>query len=290
MVATDTISPLPYNFSATQYGDLYLNGANTEVIYDADSGKYIFVEKIGDYYIKSPIYMTAKEYQEYRLKRDMLDYYKTKISAVDGKKKDSDEAKKDLLPKYYVNSKFFESIFGGNQVEVNLQGSVLIKLGVLYQKTENPLLSERNRKNTTFDFDQQISASVNAKVGTRVNVNINYDTQSTFDFQNLIKLEYQPTEDDIIQKIEVGNVSMPLQSSLIKGAQNLFGFKTKLQFGATNITAVFAKQQSQTRSVAAQGGATVTEFDLKGSDYDRDRHFFLAQEFRESFNSALQNL
>jgi len=288
-VQKDTINPLPYNFSSTQYGNLFLNGANTEVIYDPESGKYIFVEKIGDYYIKSPIYMTAKEYKEYRLKRDMLDYYKSKISAVDGKKKGSDEAKKDLLPKYYVNSKFFESIFGGNEIEVNLQGNVLIKMGVLYQKTENPLLSERNRKSTTFDFDQQISASVNAKVGTRVNVNINYDTQSTFDFQNLIKLEYTPTEDDIIQKIEVGNVSMPLQSSLIKGAQNLFGFKTKLQFGATDITAVFAKQQSQTRSVAAQGGATVHEFEIKGSEYDKDRHFFLAHKFREKFNDALQN-
>jgi len=288
-VQNDTISPLPYDFSPTQYGDLFLNGANTEVIYDPETGKYIFVEKIGDYYIKSPIYMTADEYKQYRLKRDMLDYFKTKISAVDGKKKGSEEAKKDLLPKYYVNSKFFESIFGGNQIEVNLQGNVLVKMGVLYQKTENPLLSERNRKSTTFDFDQQISASVNAKVGTRVNVNINYDTQSTFDFQNLIKLEYTPTEDDIIQKIEVGNVSMPLQSSLIKGAQNLFGFKTKLQFGATDITAVFAKQQSQTRSVAAQGGATVHEFEIKGSEYDKDRHFFLAHKFREKFNSALQN-
>ena len=105
----DTIPKLPYNFNSTQYGNLFLNGANTEVIYDPESGKYIFVEKIGDYYIKSPIYMTAKEYQEYRLKRDMLDYYKSKISAVDGKKKGSEEAKKDLLPKYYVNSKFFES-------------------------------------------------------------------------------------------------------------------------------------------------------------------------------------
>jgi cell surface protein SprA len=37
-------------------------------------------------------------------------------------------------------------------------------------------------------------------------------------FQNLIKLEYTPTEDDI-QKIEVGNVSLPLNSSLIRGAQ-----------------------------------------------------------------------
>ncbi len=289
IAVNDSIQPLPYNFNPTQYGNLFLDGATQEVIYDTETGKYIFVEKIGDYYIKSPIYMTEEEYKEYRLKRDMLDYYKTKIGAIEGKKKGSDEAKKDLLPKYYVNSKFFESIFGGNEIQVNLQGNVVVSMGILYQKTENPQISERNRRNLTFDFDQQISASINAKVGTRVNVNINYDTQSTFDFQNLIKLEYAPTEDDIIQKIEVGNVNMPLQSSLIKGAQNLFGFKTKLQFGATEITSVFARQQSQTRSVAAQGGATIQEFELKTSEYDRDRHFFLAQKFRDNFDNALLN-
>lgn len=285
--SNDSIPQLPYNFNANQYGGLFLNGSNTEVIYDSATGKYIFVEKIGDYYIKRPTYMTAEEYTDYRLKRDMIDYYKTKISAIDGKKDGSDEAKKDLLPKYYINSKFFESIFGSNEIEVNAQGNVVVSMGILYQKTENPQISERNRQSTTFDFDQQISASINAKVGTRVNVNINYDTQSTFDFQNLLKLEYAPTEDDIIQKIEIGNVSMPLQSSLITGAQNLFGFKTKLQFGATEITAVIAKQQSQTRSVSAQGGATVHEFEIKASEYDKDRHFFLSQRFRDKYNDAL---
>jgi len=287
--ANDSIPPLPYDFNVNQNAPLFLNSTKSEVIYDAATGRYIFAEKIGDYLVKRPIYMTAEEYKEYRLNRDMLDYYKSKVSAKDGKKKGSDEAQKDLLPKYYVNSKFFESIFGSNEIEVNAQGSVVVSFGVLFQKTENPRISERNRKSTTFDFDQQISASINAKVGTRLNVNINYDTQSTFDFQNLIKLEYTPTEDDIIQKIEVGNVSMPLQSSLINGAQNLFGFKTKLQFGATEITAVFAKQQSQTRSVAAQGGATIQEFELKASEYDKDRHFFLAQKFRDKYDTALDN-
>jgi cell surface protein SprA len=63
--------------------------------------------------------------------------------------------------------------------------------------------SPRNRSNLSFDFNQRISMSLMGKVGTRLNVNANYDTQSTFAFQNLIKLEYTPTEDDIIQKIEV---------------------------------------------------------------------------------------
>ncbi len=162
-------------------------------------------------------------------------------------------------------------------------------LGVLYTKQDNPSFSPRNRSNFTFDFDQRISLSLLGKVGTRLQVTANYDTQSTFDFQNLIKLEYTPTEDDIIQKIEVGNVSMPLNSSLISGAQSLFGVKTQLQFGKTTITGVFSEQQSQTRTVVSQGGGTLEEFEFFGLDYDENRHFFLAQYFRNKYDEALNN-
>ncbi|HKK12513.1 MAG TPA: cell surface protein SprA, partial [Flavobacteriaceae bacterium] len=174
-----------------------------------------------------------------------------------------------------------------NTIEVIPQGSVEMDLGVLFSKQDNPTFSPRNRSNFTFDFDQRISLSLLGKVGTRLQVTANYDTQATFDFQNLVKLEYTPEEDDIVRKIEVGNVSMPLNSSLITGAQSLFGVKTQLQFGKTTVTAVFSEQKSQSRSVVAQGGGTLDEFEFYARDYDENRHFFLAQYFRNHYDQAL---
>ena len=134
--------------------------------------------------------MTQEEYKKYKLKKDMLAYFKNKISATNSKKKGSADEQKNLLPTYYVNSDFFQSVFGGNTIEVNPQGSVLIKMGALYQKVDNPQLSERNRSSFTFDFNQEISASILAKVGTRLKVGAQYDTQSTFNFQNQIHSLY----------------------------------------------------------------------------------------------------
>ena len=286
-VSTDT---LKYPFKSDEAGSLFLKDpSETEIIYDTELGKYVIVEKIGDYYIKHPVYMSLEQYKVYRQQKDMLSYYKNKISATNSKKKSSAEAQKNLLPTYYVNSNFFESVFGGNTIEVNPQGSVLVKMGVLYQKVDNPQLSERNRSSFTFDFDQEISASIQAKVGTRLKVGAQYDTQSTFNFQNQIKLEYTPNEDDILQKIEVGNVSMPLKNTLIVGAQSLFGVKTQLKFGNTTVTGVFAEQKSQTRSVSAQGGSTIQEFELQTTDYDENKHFFLSQYFRDTYNEALKD-
>ena len=265
------------------------NSIESKYTYDPITDRYIYTESVGNFNINYPIILTPKEFQELLIKENLRTYYQDKISAFDGKKEGEEDAQKNLLPEFYVNSGLFESIFGGNTIELIPQGSVELDLGVLWSKQENPTFSARNPSNFTFDFDQRISLSLLGKVGTRLQVTANYDTESTFDFQNLIKLEYTPTEDEILQKIEVGNVNMPLNSSLITGAQSLFGVKTELQFGKTRITGVFSEQRSQTRTVVAQGGGTLEEFELFGRDYDENRHFFLAQFFRDTYDETLSN-
>ncbi|WP_449404174.1 T9SS outer membrane translocon Sov/SprA [Flavobacterium pallidum] len=256
--------------------------------YDPVTDRYIYTNNVGNFNVTYPIILTPKEYEALVMKEAMHKYFKEKAEAIDGKKPGTEDAKKNLLPKYYVNNSFFETIFGGNTIDVKPTGSVEMDLGVRYTKQDNPAFSPRNRSSITFDFDQRISMALQGKVGTRLNVNANYDTQSTFAFQNLIKLEYAPTEDDILQKIEVGNVSMPLNSTLIKGAQSLFGVKAQFQFGKTTITGVYSEQKSQTKAVVAQGGGTIQDFDLFALDYDSDRHFFLSQYFRNEYDAALR--
>ena len=258
-------------------------------VYDPVTGMYTYTNKIGDFPTNYPTILSPKEYEDLVRKESMRNYFKQKLDAIDGKKDGSEAAKKDLLPRYYVKSGLFESIFGSNTIDIKPTGSVEMDFGARYTKQDNPAFSPRNRSSTTFDFNQRISMSLMGKIGTRSNVNFNYDTQSTFAFQNLIKLEYAPSEDDIIQKIEVGNVSMPLNSSLIRGAQNLFGVKTELKFGKTTVTGVFSEQKSQTKSVVAEGGGTIQDFDIYALDYDNDRHFFLSQYFRNKYDAALKN-
>lgn len=261
--------------------------------YDPITDRYIYTNTVDGFTIDYPIILTPKEYENWVLKESMRTYFRKKSDAVDGKKQGAEEAKKDLLPRYYVKSGLFETIFGGNTIDVKPTGSVEMDLGFRYTKQDNPSFSPRNRSTTTFDFNQRISLGLTGKVGKRLSVNANYDTQSTFSFQNIFKIAYDPSysasEDAIIQNIEVGNVSMPLNSTLIRGAQSLFGLKTKLQFGKTTVTGVFSEQKSQTKSLVAEGGGTVQNFDIFALDYDSDRHFFLSQFFRNKYDTALKN-
>lgn len=296
-VQKDTVV-LKYNFKKNQTGGLFLDDlAEKEIIFDKDLNKYVIIEKIGNYSTRTPIFLTPNQYAQYRLKRDMMQYFKDKVSATNSKKKGASAAQKDLLPTYYVNSDFFKSIFGGNTIKVTPTGNLNLKLGFIYQNTENPQLSEENRSSFTFDFDQQINASIKAKVGERLEFTANYDTQSTFDFQNLVKVAFIPpslsdveyNEDGIIQGLEVGNISMPIKNSLINGAQSLFGIKTQLKFGNTNVSAVFSQQNSESKTIVAEGGASIEPFQLKATDYDNDRHFFLSQYFIDNYANSLKN-
>jgi cell surface protein SprA len=263
------------------------NSIVSKYTYDPILDRYIYTEKIGNFNVNYPLILTPEEFRKLVLQEKLKEYYKRVADAQEGKKEGTEEDQRNLLPEFYVNSGLFETIFGGNTINVVPQGSVEVDLGVLFSRQDNPAFSPRNRTNFTFDFDQRISLSLLGKVGERLQVTANYDTESTFDFQNLVKLEYTPTEDDIVRKIEVGNVNMPLNSSLITGAQSLFGVKTELQFGKTRVTAVFSEQQSQSRSVVAAGGGTLEEFEFFARDYDENRHFFLSQYFEQNYDKAL---
>ncbi|MGA9326844.1 MAG: cell surface protein SprA, partial [Salegentibacter sp.] len=257
--------------------------------YDPILDRYIYTEKLGDLDISIPVILTPAQYEELVMQEEMHNYFKLKNDALVGNKKGAEELQQNLLPDFYVNSGFFETLFGGSEINVVPQGSVEMDLGLLYTKQDNPAFSPRNRSNLSFDFDQRISLSLLGQVGKRLQITANYDTESTFDFQNQLKLEYTPLEDDIVQKIEVGNVNMPLNNALIQGAQSLFGFKTQLQFGKTTITGVFSEQKSERRTVNVEGGAAVEEFERFALDYDQDRHFFLAHYFRDHYDEALEN-
>jgi len=288
-VANDSIIQPQTGYNLGQLSVPNPTSITSKYTYDPFTDRYIYTESIGDFNISYPVILTPKEYEKLVLQEYMQGYYKTKLDALEGKKEGSEEAQKNLLPEFYINSGFFESIFGGNTIEVIPQGYVSMDIGFLYSKQDNPVLSPQNKSSFTFDFDQQISLSLLGKVGKRLQITANYDTESVFDFQNQIKLEYTPTEDDIIRKIEVGNVSMPLNSSLITGAQSLFGVKTELQFGKTTVTAVYSEQKSERKSVTAEGGGTLEEFELFALDYDESRHFFLSQYFRNNYDKTLKD-
>ncbi len=271
----------------TESSPLFLkNPANVkqEIIYNPKTNTYEFVNKVGDFTYRAPTTMSFKDYQKYKLNKDIKDYWKERAQVAG-----TAEGKR-LIPKIYVGGKAFETIFGSNTIDIRPQGSAEVSFGILVNKRDDPNLDFRQRRVASFDFNEAIQMNVIAKIGDKIEFKANYNTESSFNFENTLKLKYEGDEDEIIKLIEAGNVNLPLRSTLIRGSQSLFGIKTILQFGKTTVTAVYSEQQSETKNIRVEGGAQANRFELKALDYEENRHFFLAQNFRDNYEKALRDL
>ena len=256
------------------------------VDYDPVSGLYILRTYVGDTEITTPYAMTEQEYYDYSAKQAMNRYWREK----NGTGEKSNEEKFSITDmKFDIGPA--DKIFGPGGVQIKTQGSAELLFGITHRNIDNPSISEKQRKNTTPDFDQKIQLNVNAKVGTRVNFNMNYNTESSFSFdQQAVKLGFKGEEDDIIQSLEAGNVSMQTSNSLITGGTSLFGIKTDLKFGKLKVSAIATQQQSEAKTVSSKGGTQTTEFEVSVDEYDENRHFFLGHFFRDNFDTWMSKL
>ncbi len=283
---TDTT--LLYPFSGVQSGGLFMNNPpnfNATVIFNLETNKYIVQEKIGSFDFGNPKIMSFSEYQDYALQKSVKNYWNLR-----SKERGGNQSSALGLPKLFIPGKAFDRVFGGNAVDIRPQGSAELIFGLKINRIDNPSLPEEQRKTTSFDFQEKIQMNVIGKIGDKLKVTANFNTETTFDFENQMKVEYTGYEDEIIKKIEIGNVSLPLNGTLITGSQSLFGLKTQLQFGRLSLTGILSQQKSTKSEIEVSGGAQTSEFDVYADQYEANKHYFLAHYFKENYDKALENL
>ncbi|MDD3636650.1 MAG: cell surface protein SprA [Bacteroidales bacterium] len=289
-----TVMPYPVpvddgdpNHQLNNSSPLYLKdppNIKREIVYDPLTGQYNFVSKVGDFTYRTPTPMSQKDYLDYQNRQSNRQYFNERAAST------TTETSGSIIPSIYIGGEAFDRIFGGNTIDIRPQGTAEVSFGIVSNKRDDPQLNVRQRRTTNFDFDQKIQMNVIAKIGDKIEFKTNYNTEATFQFENRLQLKYEGKEDEVIKLIEAGNVSLPLNTTLINGSQALFGIKTKLQFGRTTVTAVFSQQESESKNITVQGGAQTSEFKMSSLDYEENRHFFLSQYFRDNYEKALESL
>ena len=296
--ATDTTNHIKLKYPFSGDPDLFfLGGQNRsnlflqdpknitqKIQFDPKTNQYIITNKMGEIDYRHPQRLSMDEYRRYDEQQSLQDYWKERSSAS------ATGTQGGIIPQIHIGGKVFDRIFGGNTIDIRPQGSAELKFGVVNNKREDPALNVRQQSVTNFDFQEKIQLNVLAKIGDKIEFKVNYNTETTFDFENKLKLKYEGDEDEIVKLIEAGDVTLPLSSTLIQGSQSLFGIKTKLQFGKLTVTSVFSQQKSENSSLTVQGGAQKNDFELRIDQYEENKHFFLAEYFRNNYEGALAEL
>ncbi len=276
----DITQPLPADLQDPE-------NVRTFVEYDILTNSYLLRTQVGEMDVATPLKLTPEEYQDYNLQQSLHSYFRQKNAEEYAKETGSTLSLTDM--QFGIGAA--ERIFGPGGVRVRTQGSAEITMGLKNNKVQDPSLPERARNRTFFNFDENVQLNMQASVGSKVNFNMNYNTQSSFDFDSKkLKLAYTGEEDEIIKSLEAGNVSMNTSNSLINGGAALFGMKADLQFGKLRVNALFAQQESESKTVNSRGGVQTKPFEKTVDKYDENRHFFLAHYFYDQYDGAMRTL
>lgn len=252
----------------------------SDVVFDPITQQYIFTNKIGKVDYRPSSSMSIKEFQKYELHRTVRNYWQSQANG--GKSIDQ----RGFRPSFNFGGQAFDKIFGSNTINIVPTGQAELIFKVDINSNNNPSIPENLRTVPSFDFEEKIQMNVAGTIGDRLKLGISYNTDATFDFENKTKLEYTGDEDEIIKKIEAGDVTMPLSGTLITGSQSLFGIKTDMQFGKLFVTTVLSEQKGQSQEIQTQGGAQVTDFEITSDEYEANKHFFLAHTFEAGYDQA----
>ena len=260
----------------------------TYVRFDYLNNIYIFENIVGGKIVSTPIIMTPEEYRKFRRRDSQINYFRDRNSLLNN---NINPPHRFTLPNKSKKKDPLESIFGPGGVNISSTGYIEISTGFKRNIYNNPTLPQRARRKSIFSFDQDIDMTMNAKVGDKINFDINYNSNQSFDFEaKKLNLSFKGDEDDIIKNIEAGNVSMTTKNSLINSGESLFGIKSDLQFGRLHINSVFSRQLSETQPLLINDSQNTYTFQLDADEYDENRHFFLGHFFRDAYDNALSKL
>jgi cell surface protein SprA len=291
-VAKNDTLPVPININQSNNFRLRQGIFDTDppnlqrtIEYDFVTNRYILYERVGNLLYRPPQYLTFAEYLALKERINEREYFKQLSENYAYQSQQP-----GFIPPIKIRSQTFNQIFGGSTIDFRPQGSAEAILSGQINNNENPLFNTKQRSQFNFNFDQKIQFNITGSIGDKLKITTNYNTDAQFQFENQIKLDYTGRPDEIIQKIEMGTVSMPLPTTLITGSQALFGVKAKFKFGNLDVTTILSQQRSQSKTITITNGSQQGTFKLATSDYEANKHYFLAQFFRDNYNKALANI
>ena len=280
---------------------LHMNGSRTPVLknrlsslkrtveMDSTGENINFTEQLGDMNFRLGNYLPLDEYIRSRHAYKMQDLWiqttVSKLEETSQGKRGSGGFRIDIPVE--IKSKAFQKIFGSGTVGLDVSGEINIKGGFRNEKRSEVKSALNRGSDNSFKMEQTQRFRVQGHIGDKVTIGIDQDSERTFDFDNNIKLQYEGYEDEVVQSIEAGNISLSLpgtQFVTFGGKSNgLFGIKTAATIGNLKLTAIASQEKGEKKKLSLKGGASEEANRIEDYQYKRGIYYFIDEKYRQNY-------
>ena len=130
-------------------------------------------------------------------------------------------------------------------------------------------------------LDNEFNAKVGGLIGSRLHLNVDYDSRREFNANNDIQVYYQGLQDEILQRVEVGTVTFRTPATRFLTAAipaNNFGVNAVFEFGSFTLQGMMATQEGSVigQRVFTIGGTTSEPQNrlVRDLDFESGRFFW----------------
>lgn len=254
------------------------------------SGNYIFADEFGQTTKKQRLKETTVIKQESYISNSFVYqirsvFTKTVVTGIASKEERQSGAVR-LFSASVTTNETFQKIFGGDEVTVDATGNINLNVSGASEKSSNQSTSTGKSSQFIPKFEQQQKFNLRGTIGKKVEILFDQDSEREFSFENNIKITYTGFDDEILQKLEAGNIdlSLPGTQYVTQGGQNkgLFGVKSIFKFGDLTLTSIASIQNGEKKVIEINPGSGNNSASIKkiaAKDYERGKFFFLDRRY-----------
>ncbi|MBD3348909.1 MAG: hypothetical protein GF400_06895, partial [Candidatus Eisenbacteria bacterium] len=166
----------------------------------------------------------------------------------------------------------------GPGANLKVRGSERITFGGQTSYVVDALESESGEASRfpQLDMEQQLNVNLEGTIGRKIHVYVDHRSGGdTFgsDKANQIRVRYEGDEDEIIQRIELGEVNLSLPGtefvSYSGHHEGLFGAKMTSKIGKLDVVTIASKEEGKSAGASFVGGSESESLELDDIDYER---------------------
>jgi hypothetical protein len=259
------------------------------------SGTFISItESIDKTELILPLVVDLDTYIDLRLKFDRRELWKQSVIKKVAEEEETEGGALELEIPVRIKNATFTRIFGSDRVRLRVTGNISFDLSGRSEKRSGVAIS-RLQQTGSFSprFNQTQQFTIEGKIGEKVTVSVEQNSEATFDFENTLRLRYDGDEDEIIRSIEAGNIGLSLPSTkyVIFGGSNkgLFGIKSEMQLGDFYLTSIASLEKGEQQKLSISGSSSENRVTVHDYDFIRNRYFFIDTYYKEYYEKGFSD-